>query len=205
MGTNFHTAWADDKTTFSAASMNPALASLDQAISYQKNVMVFCDDGDLSYAAATGVFTWSGDLKIVFVSAAGNAIVNKVTASNITLSENEFIYVTLSETNNATLTMSKATIPTGGSASTVKAYNVLVLGLRNAAASDSNAVFSPCVPMPSIANGGDPLTTAGGTMTGALIADDNTNYTTAQMRNVILSTGDATGGNPGDVWIKYTA
>ena len=42
-------------------------------------------------------------------------------------------------------------------------------------------------------------------MTGALKAQNNTDYTTAQMRNVIMSTGDATGGNNGDIWIKYTA
>lgn len=43
----------------------------------------------------------------------------------------------------------------------------------------------------------------GDTMEGALIAQTNTNYSTAQMRNVIISTGDATGGNNGDIWIKY--
>jgi hypothetical protein len=43
----------------------------------------------------------------------------------------------------------------------------------------------------------------GGTMTGALIAQINTDYTVAQMRNIIESTGDPTGGNDGDVWLKY--
>ena len=46
---------------------------------------------------------------------------------------------------------------------------------------------------------------SGETMTGALVAQNNTNYTTAQMRNIILSTGDASGGGNGDIWIKYTA
>jgi hypothetical protein len=49
------------------------------------------------------------------------------------------------------------------------------------------------------------LALAGGTMTGALIADNNTDYTTAQVRNITLSTSDASGGAEGDVWIKYTA
>jgi hypothetical protein len=49
------------------------------------------------------------------------------------------------------------------------------------------------------------LALAGGTMTGALVADNNTDYTTAQARNITLSTGDASGGDTGDVWIKYTA
>jgi hypothetical protein len=48
------------------------------------------------------------------------------------------------------------------------------------------------------------LNLAGGTMTGALVADNNTDYTTAQARNITLSTGDASGGGTGDVWIKYT-
>lgn len=46
---------------------------------------------------------------------------------------------------------------------------------------------------------------SGGTMTGALIAQTNTNYTTAQMRNVIISTADPSGGNNGDIWLKYKA
>ena len=33
----------------------------------------------------------------------------------------------------------------------------------------------------------------------------NTNYTTAQLRNVILSTANPSGGNNGDIWIKYKA
>ena len=46
---------------------------------------------------------------------------------------------------------------------------------------------------------------SGGTMAGALVADSNTNYTTAQMRNVIISTEDPSGGNNGDIWLKYEA
>lgn len=45
----------------------------------------------------------------------------------------------------------------------------------------------------------------GDTMEGILVAQTNTSYTTAQVRNITLSTGDATGGNNGDIWIKYTA
>ena len=45
---------------------------------------------------------------------------------------------------------------------------------------------------------------AGGTFTGAAIAQANTSYTTAQIRNVIFSTSDPTGGNNGNIWIKYT-
>ncbi len=44
---------------------------------------------------------------------------------------------------------------------------------------------------------------AGGTFTGVAKAQSNTSYTTAQIRNVILSTGSPTGGSNGDIWIKY--
>lgn len=45
---------------------------------------------------------------------------------------------------------------------------------------------------------------SGDTMTGALIAQNNTNYSVAQVRNIIISTSDPSGGNSGDIWIKYT-
>ena len=47
------------------------------------------------------------------------------------------------------------------------------------------------------------LDQSGGTMTGALVAQTNTDYATAQMRNVIISTSDPSGGSSGDIWIKY--
>lgn len=42
----------------------------------------------------------------------------------------------------------------------------------------------------------------GDTMTGALVAQNNTNYSVAQVRNIIISTSDPSGGNNGDIWIK---
>ena len=44
---------------------------------------------------------------------------------------------------------------------------------------------------------------SGGTMTGALVAQNNTNYTTKQVRNIFISTADPSGGDSGDIWIKY--
>lgn len=44
---------------------------------------------------------------------------------------------------------------------------------------------------------------AGGTFTGVAKAQANTTYTTAQLRNVIQSTADPSGGSNGDIWIKY--
>jgi hypothetical protein len=45
---------------------------------------------------------------------------------------------------------------------------------------------------------------AGGTFTGIAAAQNNTSYTTKQLRNITLSTADPSGGSNGDVWIKYT-
>ena len=44
---------------------------------------------------------------------------------------------------------------------------------------------------------------SGDTMTGALIAQNNTDYSVAQVRNIIISTEDPSGGSNGDIWIKY--
>lgn len=48
------------------------------------------------------------------------------------------------------------------------------------------------------------LDRSGGTMTGALVAQNNTNYTIAQVRNIVISTADPSGGSNGMLWIKYT-
>lgn len=41
------------------------------------------------------------------------------------------------------------------------------------------------------------------TFTGTPKASANTSYTTAQFRNITLSTADPSGGSNGDIWIKY--
>lgn len=43
----------------------------------------------------------------------------------------------------------------------------------------------------------------GGTFTGAIVAQTNANYTTRQVRNSIISTGNPSGGANGDMWFKY--
>ena len=45
---------------------------------------------------------------------------------------------------------------------------------------------------------------SGDTMTGALVAQNNTDYSVAQVRNIIISTEEPSGGNSGDIWIRYT-
>jgi hypothetical protein len=135
MGTNFHTAWINTPTPgfteFEATSMNPALAGLDRGITYLKNVIVHCD-GIVTYNALTGLLAWSGTLRILFNRADGQAIQNTVAAGNVTLADNQFAYVDLSETNDAALTVSVASVTTGA-ASNFLAYNRLVLGYRNSA------------------------------------------------------------------------
>ena len=51
------------------------------------------------------------------------------------------------------------------------------------------------------------LPASGGTLQGALVAQNNTNYTTKQVRNVTISTAEPTAsdGDNGDVWIVYEA
>ena len=41
--------------------------------------------------------------------------------------------------------------------------------------------------------------------TGAATVAAGSDYTTAKLRNVILSTANPSGGNNGDIWIKYKA
>ena len=48
------------------------------------------------------------------------------------------------------------------------------------------------------------LPLSGGTMTGILYPQNNTDYTTGQARRIILSTSNPSGGGNGDIWIKYT-
>lgn len=54
------------------------------------------------------------------------------------------------------------------------------------------------------ANIANKIDKSGGTMTGALVAQTNTNYATRQVRNIIISTADPSGGQSGDIWIKYS-
>ena len=54
----------------------------------------------------------------------------------------------------------------------------------------------------SILNTKAPL--ASPSFTGAAKVAPGTDYTTAKLRNITLSTADPSGGSNGDVWIKYT-
>ena len=44
-----------------------------------------------------------------------------------------------------------------------------------------------------------------GALGGMVVANSNTAYTTAQVRNIVLSSNEPSGGSNGQVWIKYPA
>ena len=50
----------------------------------------------------------------------------------------------------------------------------------------------------------DKLSKSGGTMTGELVAQNNSNYTVAQVRNIFISTTEPSGGGNGDIWLQYS-
>lgn len=129
MGTNFHTPYTSG-TTFKPESMNPPFSELDKALTYLKNVIIGCD-GVIEYEESTGVLSWDDDIEIIFNRENGDAIKNIVSTGNITLSDNEFAYADLSETNNQVIAISKASISTG-TASNFITFNRIVLGYRNA-------------------------------------------------------------------------
>jgi hypothetical protein len=89
------------------------------------------------------VLSWSASLTIIFIREDGNGTVNTVAAGSITLGNNEAVYADLNETNNTVITLAKAAIGTGGSASGYKAFNRVVLGMRNT----TTGKFYPVVPM----------------------------------------------------------
>ena len=129
MAPNFHTPWAG--TPFVASAMNAPLATLDKAITKLKNIMVG-GGGAITYVKATGVLTWSATINIHFTSDAGLTVKNTIAASNVTLTDDQFAYVDLSETTATALTVTVASIPAGGAATTMKGYNRLILAWRDA-------------------------------------------------------------------------
>jgi hypothetical protein len=126
MGDNFHTA-PTSSTTWEVTPIEAVLSTLDRGITYLKNIIVHCD-GAITYSA--GTLTWAGTLRILFNRSDGKAIQNTVAASTLALSDNEFAYVDLNETDGTVLTMQKAAVTTNA-ASNFITYNRLVLAYRN--------------------------------------------------------------------------
>lgn len=65
-----------------------------------------------------------------------------------------------------------------------------------------SALFAQKAPL-SHSHGAGQVTA--GTLAGAVKAQSNTAYQTAQVRNIVLSDGDPSGGSNGELWVKYSA
>ena len=76
-------------------------------------------------------------------------------------------------------------------------------GVTSAIQTQINATQSTASTAKSTADAALPK--AGGTMTGKLVAQSNTDYTTKQVRNVVCSTAEPTSsdGANGDLWAVY--
>ena len=128
-----------------------------------------------------------------------NLRVNTIVSDVSTLSENVKSATTAaSEANtkagNAATAASEANTKAGNAATAASEANTKA---ENAASAASSAKSTANAALPK----------SGGTMTGALVAQTNTNYTTRQVRNVILSTSEPTSsdGQNGDIWLVYEA
>ena len=129
MGNNFFTLW-DTNTTFKPDPMNSPLIELDRALTYEKNRIVSCD-GTISYDSSTGTLAWDDTIRIHFNRADGYAIQNTIPAGSVVLSDNQFAYIDLSETDGQSVSCAAATITTSA-ASNFIAFNRFILGYRNA-------------------------------------------------------------------------
>lgn len=142
MGNNFFTPYSNStpKTAFTVAAMGAPLAALDKAITYGTKRPIVHTDGDITWSG--GTLTWAGTIRILFNTAAGLAVQNTIAAGNIALADNEFAYVTLNETNDTALTMSKAAITTA-TASNFLTLGILVMGYRNTTNDEFYPVWLP--------------------------------------------------------------
>ncbi|MFA6290237.1 MAG: hypothetical protein WC637_00570 [Victivallales bacterium] len=145
-GHNFHTEYSNtpgSETLFTVASMGAPLIQLDKAITKLKNIVIGCA-GVITYNKTTGVLSWSATLTIHFNSDAGLSITNTVAAGSVTLTDGQFAYVDLSETNAAALTVTAATYPSAA-ASNFIAYNRIILAYRD---TTSDNIYSGYLNLP---------------------------------------------------------
>jgi hypothetical protein len=141
MGNNFYTKWVDGTTVYSVASMDPPLASLDQVIGYHHNPIIHTD-GLIEYDQLTGKLSWTDTIRLYFNAADGTAVSNTISASSVTLSDNQFAYCTLNDTDTTVITVSGASV-TLASASNFIAAGIVVLGYRNTASDNYFPVALP--------------------------------------------------------------
>ncbi len=111
----------------------------------------------------------------------------------------------------------------GGYANTEAQFNTDLAGVPNKATKVTGAVTGNFAGLSStgdltdsgskpadFANAGHSQaasTITAGTLGGKIVANATAvaTYTDSQVRNITISTSDPSGGNPGDIWIKYTA
>ena len=120
-----------------------------------------------------------------------------------TINENE-LYMT--PDNNELDTHQFLRVTDTGSAVDVNPINADMLGGIDASeyltTEDKTELNNSISSLANTVNSKAPL--ASPTFTGTAKATGNTNYTTAQLRNITISTEDPSGGSNGDIWIKYT-
>jgi hypothetical protein len=138
MGTNFN---IPSGTAYTAAAWEAILAGLDRITNYHHNLMMSCD-GIVTSNESTGQVTWSDTIRIIFNRTDGDACANTIAASNFTLTDGQFAYVDLSETDGTAVTVSVATV-TSDAASNFITFNRLVLAYRNAASDHIVPVHLP--------------------------------------------------------------
>lgn len=127
MSSNFHTPYIDGTTRFRASEMNAPLGEFDTRFGKSLNRVVNCL-GTISFAASTGVLTWTGDIAIYFTNDAGSTVRNDILSSTKTLTAGQAAYVTLNETTGTNITVSVATL----SSLDLTVTNRVILGYREA-------------------------------------------------------------------------
>jgi hypothetical protein len=136
MGNNFHTS-PTSATKWSVTDVEAILDELDDGITFKDpNKIVHCD-GIVHYNKTSGVLTWSDILRIAFTRADGTININTVTANNVTLTDGQFVYVDLSDTDNQNHSnLTVAALPAVDSASNIIPKNRVVIGYRNSASDE---------------------------------------------------------------------
>lgn len=182
---------------------------------------------NLATQTTDGSFSKDDKIKLDGISAHANKVEASTTNGNIKVDGNQVnIYThpashTKSEISDFTHThiQSESHNSVDTDSSTTAIHHTIGAGANQAAAGNHNhsSSYSPVGHIHAISEVANLSTSfepvdsnimrknAVQAMSAQLTAVANTNYTTAQVRNITLSTSDPSGGSNGDIWIKYTA
>ena len=141
MGNNFYIKYIDGTTKFNVAGLDPPLAALDLMIGYLHNKIIHTD-GLVEYNPQSGVLSWSSTIRIYFNNSDGDSVSNTIAAGSVTLTDSQFAYCELNETDATVITVSAASV-TLASASNFITDVRLVLGYRNASSDNYFPVALP--------------------------------------------------------------